>query len=78
MPRGDRLEGNLFVKCKQIVFEMPKFIEQKTNRQTNDDPGFADIAKGDFRMQPGKEAGIKGFEPIPFDNIGWKEEVSKP
>jgi len=78
MPRGDLLEGNLFVKCQQIVFGMPKFIEQKNNRQTNDDPGFADIAKGDFRMRPGKEAGIKGFEPIPFDNIGWKENVSKP
>jgi hypothetical protein len=29
-----------------------------------------DLAKGDFRMKPGKDTGIKGFVPVPFDKIG--------
>jgi hypothetical protein len=78
MPRGDRLEGNLFVKCTQIVFGMTKFIAQKNNRQTDGDPGFVDMTKGDFRMQPGRAIGIKDFESIPFDKISRKENVSSP
>ena len=72
MPRGDLLGGNLFVRCGQIIFKnrYPECVELKANRETNDDPGFVDMAKGDFRMKRGKDPGIKGFAPIPFDKIG--------
>jgi hypothetical protein len=72
MPRGDLLEGNLFVRCGQIIFKnrYPECVVLKANREINNDPGFVDMAKGDFRMKRGKDTGIKGFEPIPFDKIG--------
>jgi hypothetical protein len=72
MPRGDLLAGNLIVRCSQIIFKnrYPECVEVKANRETNDDPGFVDLAHGDFRLKPGTDIGLKGFAPISFDKIG--------
>jgi hypothetical protein len=80
MPRGDLLAGNLFLRCGEIIYKgrYPECIVLKDNRETEEDPGFVDAAAGDFRMQPGREAGLKGFAPIPFEKIGLKAERTGP
>lgn len=35
-----------------------------------DDPRLADPANGNYSLKPGADAGIPGFEPIPFEKIG--------
>jgi hypothetical protein len=72
MPRGDILAGNLIVRCKEVILknQYPEFIELKANRETSDDPGFVDLAHGDFRLKPGVDIGLKGFAPVPFDKMG--------
>jgi hypothetical protein len=39
---------------------------------TDDDPGFVDASRGDFRLRPDAEVfkRLPGFQPIPFEKIG--------
>jgi hypothetical protein len=72
MPRGDLLEGNLIVKCGEVIFKnrFPELFVVTTNRVTTNDPGFVDLAHGDFRLKPSADVGLKGFAPVPFDKMG--------
>jgi len=40
------------------------------NNWEGDDPGFVNLAAGDFRLKPDSPALKLGFEPIPFEKIG--------
>ncbi|MBD2848437.1 S-layer homology domain-containing protein [Paenibacillus sp. IB182496] len=44
------------------------------------DPGFVDLAGGDFRLAAGAEVldRIPGFQPIPFEQIGTQGQVGLP
>jgi hypothetical protein len=72
MPRGDLLEGNLIVKCGEVIFKnrFPELFVVTTNCVTTNDPGFVDLEHGDFRMKPGTDVGLKGFAPVPFEKMG--------
>lgn len=60
---------NLALQCGQFTRRDQGANEFIDNRVTNINPGFADLAAGDFRMEPSKRgSGI--FAPIPFDDIG--------
>jgi hypothetical protein len=80
MPRGDLLAGNLFLRCGEIIYRgrYPECMSLKNNLQTDQDPGFVDLARGDLRLKPGADIGIPGFTPIPFEKIGLMAERPRP
>ena len=50
----------------------------QTNNYVGPDPGFADAAKGDFRLPAGAAPLALGFKPIPFEAIGLCGTVAGP
>ena len=51
----------------------------ESNWTTDADPGFVDAAKGNYALKSGSEVfrKIPGFEPIPFDKIGPRNESAR-
>lgn len=47
-------------------------LQSENNWVTNQDPGFINLAKADFRLRPDAEAfkKIPGFKPVPFEKMG--------
>ena len=47
---------------------------------TNDDPGFVDSSKGDYRLRGNAPVfkRLAGFKPIPFEKIGLQRKVRQP
>jgi hypothetical protein len=80
MPIHNLAARNLMVNCDKTPFREFKALKltERDNRRVKGDPGFADMAKGDFRFKPGVNLGIPGFEPIPFEKIGLKEKPAFP
>jgi hypothetical protein len=60
---------NLAVRCGKFAVRDRGVNEFIANHVTADNPGFANAAKGDFRLKPSAAAAI-GFAGIPFDEIG--------
>ncbi len=69
--RISRAKLNLIVMCGEASGGNWR-SEPGDNWETNDDPGFIDAAKGDFRLKPDSEVfkRLPGFQPIPFEKIG--------
>jgi hypothetical protein len=69
--RVNRARLNVFVRCKQVSSGNWQ-LEPGPNWSTDQDPGFVNMDKGDYRLRPGAEVfkQLKGFAPIPFDQIG--------
>jgi len=67
---------NIFWKCGPSFNTYGKPSEDQFDRLANaeyasDDPGFADAAKGDFRLRPDAPLFTRiGFRPIPVEEIG--------
>jgi hypothetical protein len=81
LPLRNRFLNNLVViqKGDLVLLKMsavnksdPALFSESGNYITKIDPGFADLANGDFTLRPDSEVFTKipGFEPIPFDQIG--------
>jgi hypothetical protein len=73
MPKGEPyvLKMNKTNLANQALFEW------RDNFVTKTDPGFVNMAKGNFALRPDAEVfrRIPGFEPIPFEKIGlFKDE----
>jgi len=69
--RVNRAELNIFVRCGQLSggnWQLPPGL----NWSTEQDPGFVNMDKGDYRLRPGADAfkKLKGFTPIPFEQMG--------
>ncbi len=47
-------------------------FEQRDNMQTQEDPGFVDAAKLNFKLKDGSVVfrTLPNFKPIPFEKIG--------
>ena len=62
---------NLLVKCGEPTSGNWEF-DAAENVVTNDDPGFADMAKGNFALRSDAEIykRLPAFKPIPFETIG--------
>lgn len=79
---GNRIENNVSIQSKKPF----AYIEMLAGKETNTDstlasgrnvaydsnPGFADLARFDFRLKPDARLrkDLPGFQPIPFDKIG--------
>lgn len=68
--RDNVAERNLFVRCGEI--QSGRWIADDTNWTTEEDPGFENLAEGDFRLKPDSEAlrRIPGFQPVPVEKMG--------
>ena len=60
---------NLAMQCGRLTRRGQGANDFIDNRVTNINPGFLNLATGDFRMEPSKP-GSGCFAPIPFDEIG--------
>ncbi len=69
-PMNNVVRHNVAYKCRQFLRGKAK---EELNLVTNEDPGFVDAAKGDFRLRPDAAVYKKlpDFKPIPFEKIGF-------
>jgi len=67
---------NLLVRCGQVSGGNWR-LEPDANWSTNDDPGFVDGSKGDYRLRRNAPAyeHLPGFKPIPFEKIGLQRRL---
>ena len=67
---------NVFYRCGRDVSGNRAALDMLANGVFENDPGFVDAAKGDFRLKPGAPLfDTVGFRPIPVDEIGlYKDE----
>ena len=70
------IEKNLFYKCARVLDRTFKTTTWRDNwNAKNTNPGFANIAKGDYSLKEDAEVftKIKGFEKVPFKQMGLKK-----
>jgi len=71
VPRVNRARLNVMVRCGEVSGGNWR-LEPEANWATNGDPGFADGAKGDYRLR--RDAAVfqhlAGFQQIPFEKMG--------
>jgi len=70
-PRVNRARLNVFVRCGQVSSGNWQ-LEPGLNWSTDADPGFVDMAEGDYRLRRSAEVykRLKDFAPVPFERIG--------
>ena len=74
--------NNLAVKCGKLTNARADWGTVSNNWMTAEDPGFADMAKGDFSLSEKSIvfSKIPGFKPVPFEEMGmykdsWIKEI---
>lgn len=69
--RVNRAKLNVFVRCGQLSGGNWQ-LAPGLNWSTDQDPGFVNLDKGNYRLRPGAEMfkKLKGFAPIPFEQMG--------
>ncbi len=77
--RVSRARRNVFVMCAEVKSGNWQVGPQQ-NWVTDRDPGFVDMARGDFSLRPGSEVfrRLPGFKPIPFHKIGLVADELRP
>jgi len=76
----NQITENLGVNCGKIASGKPSWGTIKNNWITKEDPGFANMAEGDFTLADDSIAykKIPGFKPLPFSKMGmYKDEYRK-
>ncbi len=68
-PMNNIIQRNVLYKCRGFVRGTGTRVD---NLLTDEDPGFVDLANGDFRLKPDAPvfSKIPGFKPVPFDRMG--------
>ena len=68
--RDNIAERNLFVGCADV--KSGRWVTNETDYVTAEDPGFVNLAAGDFRLKPSAAIFglIPGFQPLPVDKAG--------
>jgi hypothetical protein len=61
---------NLFVGCGEV--KSNRWATNETDYATADDPGFVNLAGGDFRLKPDSAVftRIPGFQTVPVEKMG--------
>jgi hypothetical protein len=72
--RVNRARNNVLFRCGEPSSGNWHFAAEEL-WVTDTDPGFADAARGDFRLRPAAEVfqRLPGFQPIPFEKIGLRD-----
>lgn len=79
--RRNLLAGNLIVGGSkepiQLLGGPHAQFEGRDNLVTDHDPGFVNYGRGDFRLRPDAEVfkRIPGFEAVPFEKMGVRDEL---
>ncbi|HTR40338.1 MAG TPA: right-handed parallel beta-helix repeat-containing protein [Pseudomonadales bacterium] len=75
---ADPVYRNLLVDCKRLVDGKRKWGPFQDNLEVRADPGFVDMAKGDYQLKPDALAfqKIPGFSPGDFSQMGIVQPVS--
>jgi len=78
------IERNLLVNCDKVTHARPEWGPIRDNWSTHDDPGFVNMAEGNFALKEDSPAfkKIPGFAPVPFSKIGlytdpWRKRIPK-
>lgn len=75
VPRVNHARLNLLVRCGEVSGGNWR-LEPDVNWSTNEDPGFKDGPKGDYRLR--RDAPVlkhlTGFKPLPFEKMGLQRE----
>lgn len=68
--RDNLATNNIIVNCESI--RSGRFVTDATDVVFSSDPGFRDVAHGDYRLKPDSEVfrRLPGFHPIPLERIG--------
>ncbi len=66
------IERNLLVNCGKVTSARPEWGPFQNNWSTDHDPGFTNMAAGDFTLKEDSSVyrKISGFEPVPFAKMG--------
>lgn len=66
---------NVFFRCGRVIAKDAALFDMLANGVHDDDPGFTNVAAGDFRLTQNTTLfGLVGFRPIPVDEIGLYED----
>ncbi len=66
---------NLVYRCEEFLRRDRGRTRAIDNFIADEDPGFADAARGNFRLDANA---VPGFQPIPFDKIGLYRDALRP
>jgi hypothetical protein len=79
VPRVNHASLNLLVRCGEVSGGNWQ-IAPGANWSTDDDPGFVDFSKGDYRLRPDAVVyrHLPGFKPVPFDKMGLQRDFTLP
>jgi hypothetical protein len=71
---ADPVSRNLFVHCQRLTNAKPEWGPFQDNWETSNDPGFVDMAHGDYRLKTDAEAfkKIPGFKPGDYPDPGFE------
>jgi len=74
-PRGNKIQNNMVVRTPRWIHASQaaqRHLIMGDNLITNEDPGFVDVANGDFTLKDiaAIQAKLPDFQPIPFEKIG--------
>ena len=77
VPRVNHARLNLLVRCGQVSGGNWRLDPADANWSTNDDPGFVDGSKGNYRLRRNAPvySHLPGFKPIPFEKIGLQRKA---
>lgn len=78
-PRVNRAARNLMVRCGEMKSGNWQ-VSEDDNWSTEEDPGFVDPSRGDFRLRPESKvfSRISGFQPLPLDKMGLYADPLRP
>lgn len=76
------IRKNLAVQCGKLTNAKSEWGPIEKNWTTQDDPGFVNMAEGDYELKADSLVfkKIEGFKPVPFDRMGlyrdaWRREL---
>jgi hypothetical protein len=75
VPRVNRARLNLLVRCGEVSGGNWR-LEPNENWSTNDDPGFVDGSRGDYRLRRDSPVfkHLPGFKPLLFEKMGLQRQ----
>lgn len=76
LAKGNRVLRNISVggKWLEMQNDLTDKIVQFEGNTVGGDPGFVDMAKGDYRLKKDSPALKAGFEPLPYDKMGLQRD----
>lgn len=77
LAKGNRILRNISVGGKWLEMQdnLTDKIVQFEGNYIGDDPGFVDMAKGDYRLKKDSPVLKSGFKPLPYEKMGLQKDT---